>query len=135
MKLVHRFRADGFCVAQRKQLRAARRQRVEAWYACSALRHGIWIIENEIVGKVVRREHSPARVDANTRGTFVVAQSLVVGRSGEYAHWCVRSRNVLEQALRRNRPGGLRDLSAGKDTFGVRGAIMCICLENLLVID
>ena len=105
VEFIHCCRAEGLGIAQRKQLRAAGGDRIEAGNAGSALRYRIRIIEVEVVDEVVGRDQSPARIRIQPHGPFVIAQAPGYRPRWQRSVGSIRCRNILKQFLRRNGPG------------------------------
>ena len=115
VELIHHGRAERLCIAERQQLGAPGGEGVEAGNAGAALGDGIGIVEIELIDEVVGGEVSPARVGIEARAGLVVPDGLVVGRSGKGAGGRVGRGDVLQHALRRDRPGRLRDDGVGEN--------------------
>ncbi len=103
-------------MAQREELCPAGGDGVEARHAGAALRYRIRVIEIEVVDEVVTGEQAQAGIRIEADRAFIVAHRLVEGGSG-IALGGIRSRDVLEHALCRNRPGRLRNHRIGKDAL------------------
>ncbi len=99
---------EGLGKAQRKELCPAGGDGIEARDAGAALRYRIRVIEIEVVDEVVTGEQAQAGICIEADGSLIVAHHLVEGR-GRIAVGGVRSGNVLEHSLCRNRPGSFAE--------------------------
>src|SRR6202044_1943908 len=108
VKFINRRRSQRLCTAQTEQLGAAKVERVKARNRCSALGHGIWVIEGIVIEKVISRDGPPVTVVVESKGALIVPQSFVVGGGREFVRAYVRQRNVLQQILGRGRPSAFR---------------------------
>ena len=109
--------AEGLGVTQRKELCPAGGDGVEARNAGAALRYRIRIIEIEVVDEVVTREQPQARIRIDANRTLIIAHHLVKGGGG-IAVGSIRSGDVLQHSLCRNRPRFLRNDGVGKNALG-----------------
>ena len=76
VELVHRVRSERLRAAERPELRAADRQRVEARHVRAALLPGIRIVERVVVEEVVAGQQPEPRVAVDAERAFVVAHGL-----------------------------------------------------------
>ena len=108
---------EGLGMAQREELCAAGGDGIETRDAGAALRDRIRVIEIEVVDEVIAGEQAQAGIRIEANRSLIVAHRLVE-RRGRIAVGGVRSGNVLQHSLRRNRPGVLRNDGVGKNALG-----------------
>src|SRR5579885_1233428 len=97
------------------KLSATPRDGIEARNIGAALRCRIGIIQLICIAKIVGGKVARFRRRVQSERSFVICEGLVFARGREHVASDVWRRNVLEQSLRRSRPGAIRNNPAWTD--------------------